>query len=439
MKNKIKIILLALLLINPVFATNDGKEMTQLPETKEEKMEVRDQKIMVPTKHGVDRATLEEANKIAELEKKTTTELAKTFLIGDFETGSILEYNNIDEVVGMASTSKLVSIYVVFDEIKAGRLKMDDQITVSHEAQVLPGSSYKLKEGDTKTVKEMITAALVASGNDAVTSLGLKIAGTTENFVKMMNEKVKRLGLTNAHMVNPTGLTDYTTEDYNKMTTREMFILARNLIKDYPEVLEFTKTPSIIETERNFEEYSTNPILGIVEGVDGLKTGYTGAAGRCLIATELKRGDGKKTKDLRLITITTGSKSDWARYVVAKRVATLALDRYENRILGNTKEPLGQIEVENSQEGKYDVYQESEISSLLNKDANVEQEKEYNVAKAPFEKNTVVGTITYKVDGEEVGSSKLIIKEDVRERGIINKIMSIYREIFKNIDEKKAA
>lgn len=437
MRRFTSLILALVILFSPSvsFATEN---VSQKETESSEPQEIRNQNIFVPTSHGVDRATYEEALLVAELEKKSTNELAKTFLIGDYATGEILEFNDIDEVVAMASTSKLVSVYVVLDQIKAGKLKLDDMVTIPHEAEVLPGSSYKIKEGDTKTVKELLTAALVISGNDAITSLAIKVAGSTQAFVDMMNKKCKDLGLTNAHMINPTGLTDYSIEDYNKMTTREMFLLARYIMKEHPEILEYTKMPAIVEADREFTAYSTNPILGVIPEVQGLKTGYTGAAGRCLIATELKPGDGKTTKDLRLITITTGSKSDWSRYVVSKRVANIALTKYENRILGNTTSPVTTIEAENSQEPNYNVYQESEIASLVHPESKVESEVHLNEIAAPLPKDTVVGSITYKVDGKEVGESKLIIKEDIRERGIINKIMSIYREIFKNIDKDAA-
>lgn len=437
MRRFTSLILALVILFSPSvsFATeNVSQKETEVSEPQE----IRNQNIFVPTSHGVDRATYEEALLVAELEKKSTNELAKTFLIGDYATGEILDFNDIDEVVAMASTSKLVSVYVVLDQIKAGKLKLDDVVTIPHEAEVLPGSSYKIKEGDTKTVKELLAAALVISGNDAITSLAIKVAGSTQAFVDMMNKKCKDLGLTNAHMINPTGLTDYSIEDYNKMTTREMFLLARYIMKEHPEILEYTKIPAIVEADREFTAYATNPILGVIPEVQGLKTGYTGAAGRCLIATELKPGDGKTTKDLRLITITTGSKSDWSRYVVAKRIANVALTKYENRILGSTDAPVGKIEAENSQEPDYNVYQESEVYSLVNPESKVDSKIELNEIAAPLPKDTVVGSITYTVDGKEVGESKLIIKEDIRERGIINKIMSIYREIFKNIDRDAA-
>lgn len=158
MRRLTSLILAIVILLSP--SISFAMEHVQEKEEETQPQEIRNQNIFVPTSHGVDRATYEEAILIDKLDKKSTNELAKTFLIGDYETGEVLEYNDIDEVVAMASTSKLVSVYVVLDEIKAGRLKLEDEVTIPHEAQVLPGSSYKIKEGDTKTVKQLLTASL---------------------------------------------------------------------------------------------------------------------------------------------------------------------------------------------------------------------------------------------------------------------------------------
>ena len=237
MKKRILLILAILLIFNiQVFATDVTSEGP-----------IRDQNILVPTDHGVDKATYEEAVLINNLSEKSLENLTTSYLLGDFETGVILEAYNIDEVRGMASTSKLVSVYVALDAIKSGRISYDDEVVMDKESSSILGSTYESKEGEKYTVRQLIEAALVVSGNDAVTALGKHVGGTEEHFVEMMNDKCKALGLTNAHMVNPHGLTIYTpegeVEGYNQMTAREMFVLARSLITDYPEILEITSMP----------------------------------------------------------------------------------------------------------------------------------------------------------------------------------------------------
>ncbi|EGY80217.1 D-alanyl-D-alanine carboxypeptidase family protein [Peptoniphilus indolicus] len=433
---KLTIFLLSLVLLgeNLVYANSEVKT----PEKKESNVEteikeIRNQNILVPTKKGVQKATQAEADKIKSLEERPLESLTGSYILGDYKSGKILESYNIDEVRAMASMSKIVGVYVVFDAIKANKISMEDKVTIDSEAARLTGSTYKLKEGDIVAVKDLIKAALVVSGNDAITSLGKHIYGSKEEFVNEMNEKCKALGLKHAEMVNPTGLTDYSNETYNKMTTREMFILARHFINDYPEALKYTSIESIIEPERNFEEYNTNPILGVVRGVDGLKTGYTNAAGRCLMATALKKGEGKSL-DTRLIGIITGAPSDWARYVAAKKLVGGGLEKYRYTVIGNLEEPVAKLKVENSEAGEVNVFEKSTGNVLW--DGKSEIKKTVTLKEgllAPIPAGEVVGKITYTMDGEEILKQDVIVKDRVLQKGFIYKIQHIYRDIINNI------
>jgi len=397
---------------------------------------IRDKGILVPTDKGVQQANQVELNKINELEDKPLESLTKSYLLGDYKTGKILEGYNIDEVRPMASTSKLVSIFVVFDKIKDGTIKLDDEITIDHEAGSLTGSTFKLKEGDKTTVNSLIKASLVVSGNDAITALAKHIAGTTDNFVNMMNIKCADLGLKNAHMVNPTGLTNYEIEDYNKMTTREMFVLATELIKFYPEVLTYTNIEKLEDPGRNYIDYNTNPILGIVPEIDGLKTGYTNAAGRCVITTGVKKGVEGKSKDLRLIGITTGSRGDMQRFVSIKKLMTNGFENYSYKAIGNTKEPLRTIEIKDSQDDEIPIYQKEVGYALLNNDDKLKEITEINDnLVAPIEAGSTIGSISYYINDDLIYKSDLIVKDKVFEKGIINKFKRIFEEIFINIED----
>lgn len=436
MKKFLSLVVVAFLLLTPI--TSFANEITENTEQQIE-TEIRDQNIFVPTKNGVQRATYEEALKIAELNKHPLTDLCDAYILGDYRSGKILESYNIDEVKAMASTSKLVSIFVVMDKIKDGTIKKNDMVIIDHESSLLTGSSYKLKENDQKTVWQLIKAALVVSGNDAITALAKHISGSKEAFVSLMNKKCQELGLKNAHMVNPTGLTDYMVEDYNKMTTREMFILARELIKAYPELLEITSLTEIAEPDRNYLEYNTNPALGIIKGVDGLKTGYTNAAGRCLIVTGFRKGDNTHTKDTRLIGVIIGSRTDWQRYVSATKLIGEGLDRYKYTVIGNPDEPVTQIEVENAAKKSIDVYEKSNGTVLWDGKSEISRSFEIKPnLKAPLSEGEFVGVVKYTMNGEEILKQDLILNERVSQKGLINIIMNMYREIFINIKKEMA-
>lgn len=397
---------------------------------------IRNKDFLVPTKEGVQKANQYEADKIKKLEEVPLEGLTKSYLLGDYKSGEILEGYNLDEVRAMASTSKLVSIFVVLDKVSDGSISLKDEVEIDHEVASLTGSTFKLKEGDKVSVEKLIEASMVVSGNDAITALAKYIAGSTDAFVKMMNDKCEELGLKNSLMVNPTGLTNYEITDYNKMTTREMFKLATELLKQHPEILQYTTIEKLEEPERNFIEYSTNPVLGIVPEVDGLKTGYTNAAGRCVILTGLEKGVENKSKDMRLICITTGSNSDFERFVACKRLITKGFEDYGYNAVGDTEKEVRTIEVLNSQDEGIPVYQK-EVGYILSKsDKKLKEIVSIDEdLKAPLEAGASVGKISFYKDDDLVYKSDLIVKDKVYEKGFFNKFKKVFEEIFVNIEK----
>lgn len=447
MKSKLTVFLLSILIlfnVFPVYAENNNNSKKESNETIEvEEIDpntIRDKDILVPTKDGIQKANQIEYDLIQKYEDMPLENLTATYLLGDFETGEILEASNIDEVRAMASTSKLVSIFVVLDEVKDKKISLDDEVTIDKEAASLTGSSYKLKEGDKVSVDNLITASLVVSGNDAITALSKHVAGSTDAFVSMMNKKCKSLGLKNAHMVNPTGLTDYSIEDYNKMTTREMFTLSCEILKYHPEILKYTSKPAIKEESRNFIEYSTNPILGIVPEIDGLKTGYTNASGRTVILTGLEKGSENKTKDMRLIGITTGSNGDWQRFVACKRLMTKAFEDYDNKKIGDLNKEVRTIEVEDSQDTNIPIYQKKVGYKVVKSDEELKPIVKIKTdLVAPIEAGESVGNIKYYDGDDLVFESDLIVKDKVYEQGVINRFKRAFEEIFVNIEKVEKA
>ena len=431
----IAILLILLLLCSlPVYATEEMplSENQVIPE-------VRDQDMLVPTSKGVQNATLKEVENIRKLEEKSLEQLTDSYLIGDFITGQILEEYQSDNVVALASTSKLVSAFVVLDKIKDGTIHLDDKVTIDKECSSLLGSTYKLKENDVKTVEELLDATLIISGNDAITALGKHIAGSQEKFVEMMNEKCKELGLTHAHMVNAHGLTDYRINDYNKMTTKELFHLTCALIKEHPQVLEMTKKRELREPERQFLSYNTNPILGILPEIDGLKTGYTGASGRSLVATGIKKGIPGITEDIRLIGITMGCKGSWERFVAARRLMSHGFNQYSLRSIARKDKAIGELEVERGNPKIQPVYPQESKSILWDGKDKIKKELRFHKVTPPLNKGAVVGSVHYFVGDEEVWSTNLLIQEDIQELNIFVRAKDWLYEIFQEIESYQGA
>lgn len=380
---------------------------------------------------------LKEAERKAEWERqvqkhinKSIDALTTTYLVGDFKSGTILEADNIDELVAIASTTKILTVYVALDEIKKGNISYEDTVTIDRETQLIGGSSFELKEGDQVTVRQLIEAAMIVSGNDAVNALAKHIAGSEASFVNMMKAKAESLGITSYVFVNSSGLPNYVINQQNMISTRDLFKLSRQFLLDYPEILEITRKSSLIDKNREFDEKNTNPILGEISEIDGLKTGYTGKAGRCMVATGLVRGDGVSNGDIRLIGITMGSNSDAERYVAIKKLMESAIGNYEYKILGETQIPIETISNEQLEPSEINVYPNEQIEILKKKSDVVTYTTSLKGIDKPLKSGTSVGSINYYVNGEQVHKSDLVVKEDIVESSFLKRLQIRYKNFF---------
>lgn len=370
---------------------------------------------------------------VKEEENKSLEELTHAYLLGDFETGKIFYSNNIDEKVAIASTSKILSIYVIMDHIKSGAISMEDIVHIDREVAILGGSSYDLREGEKKTVSELIIAAMVVSGNDATRALAKHLAGSEEEFVKLMKNKLDELGITDYQIINASGLPNYELDMQNMMTTRDLFNLTRSFIKDYPEILSITSIRQIVEEDRDFDEENTNPILGDLDGIDGLKTGYTGLAGRCMVATGKTSGVFDNTKDMRLIGITMGSDSDAKRYVAIKRIMEDGLNHYQNRLVGLGQEPIDYGQAAQFKNRQISLYAKEPSLVSLRDDQDLTYETIKYDLVAPMEAGAKAGELVYYLDGQEVYKTDLIIKEDIIDPTFLGRIAKLYENGFRKL------
>ncbi len=418
----------------PALAAAPTDPAAQNQEEAKPEEEVRDQDMLVPTGHGVQRATKKEFDEIKELEKLPNAALVKNYLIGDFESGEILMASNIDEPVGIASVTKLMTVYIALDEVAAGRLHWEDVVVPDEECLRLTGASYKLKEGETYTVRQLLTAALVISGNDATMALAKHIGGSQDAFVARMNEKARELGLTHAHFINVHGLTDYTINDYNKMTPRELFILSIHLLQDHREILEFTTIPYISEIERPFLGYNTNPLLGIVKGVDGLKTGYTGAAGHCLVATGFTPGEGNY-KDTRLIGIFMGSDNSMKRFVGSKRLMEDGMARFRYTKIADPEEPVKIVKLKKGVPDEIEIYPKEGTTLILDNKQALNKEVVLDPIKVPTKKGSVVGTVVYSVGDQVIYKTPAVIHESIKEPNVIIQFQRTLEDAFLKMRE----
>ena len=246
--------------------------------------------------------------------------IARQAIIIDADTGAVLLEKNADERMPPSSMSKLMTMYVVFDMLKQGRLRMDQQLPVSERAWRMAGSKMFVGLGDSVSVENLTRGVIVQSGNDACVVLAEGVAGSEAQFADTMNEYGRKLGLKGSHFRNATGWPD----PEHRMTARDLAVLAQALIRDFPGELRYYNERSF--RWNNITQENRNPMLARVAGADGLKTGHTEEAGYGLTGTA-KRGE------RRLIVVLNGLPSMRARAEESERLTEWGFREFDNVVL----------------------------------------------------------------------------------------------------------
>jgi serine-type D-Ala-D-Ala carboxypeptidase (penicillin-binding protein 5/6) len=225
---------------------------------------------------------------------------ARAYIVVDYRTDKILAAKDATARMEPASLTKLMTAYIVFQELSAGKLKLDEQVTVSEHAWRSEGSRTFIELGKPVSVQDLILGMIVQSGNDATIALAERIAGTEETFAQLMNANAKRLGMVNTHFENSSGLPS----PQHYTTARDLSLLANAIIREYPQDYKWF---SVREFEHNgIKQQNRNGLLEKDPTVDGLKTGHTDSAGFCLVTSALRDG-------MRLVSVVMGSTSMKAR------------------------------------------------------------------------------------------------------------------------------
>lgn len=354
-------------------------------------------------------------------------------ILGDLETNEILYEYNVDKPLPLASISKLMTYSILMDKVAEGKIKLDDEITISHNAAYTEGSYFGMDVGEKIKVSTLIDALLIISGNDVAVAIAEHIAGSEEEFVKMMNEKAKTLGLTSAVFINPHGLPEENVEpDQNYMSIKDLYSFARYLLETYPQVLETTKKTELVIPERNFSRKSTNPLFGVVDGVDGLKTGYTDEAGICLVSTLPVKAQGDDSKDYRVIAIVMGAQTHPERIEKSQALLEHGRNDYIMQILSNKEEICDTIYVGNAKVETVNVYPKDDYQKLIKNGETVRTEKVYNEEiKAPIEKGTKIGEINYYIGNEKIETIDIEVREDIEKANIFVRIFRFFKNLFK--------
>ena len=336
----------------------------------------------------------------------TTT--GKSAYLMDYDSGYVIYTKNENERLPIASMTKIMLLDIVFESIEKGKLALDDYITISENAKSMGGSQVFLQSGGKYQVKDLIKSVIIASANDASVALAEEIAGSEADFVIMMNEKAKNMGLNNTLFSNCTGLPKPT--QYS--SAKDVAIMLKSLLRhknyfDYSKIWldEISHPDGSVTTLTN-----TNKLSRFYEGCDGGKTGFTSQSKFCLAATA-KRGD------TRLIAVTIGEESSKQRFANVSNMFNMAFGKYASKVVVDKALAIDQkISIIGAKDEEINVFPSKNLTIFCKKGEKPEYTvsvRQNNKLRAPLKKGQVVGEITLYVNGVEYAKTNLITSCDV--------------------------
>ncbi|MGI2296894.1 D-alanyl-D-alanine carboxypeptidase family protein [Paenibacillus sp. GXUN7292] len=373
----------------------------------------------------------------------------RSSILIEAESGQVLFEVNAEQAYPIASMTKLMTEYIVLEEIQNERLSWDDVITVTEEAKNTHPSESQiyLAPGDKHTVKELYIAMAVGSANDATKELAIQVAGSLSAFVDKMNEYAKNLGLESAVFTSVTGL-----EDTTVMSAADVAKLARIIILDHPEFFDFSTLQ-----EYKFRERDKDPIVNLnymlgsnvnkpglkpfaYEGVDGMKTGFIEAAGYNFTGT-VKRGE------IRYISVVMDTRSKNARFVETAKLYDYAYGTFEKKTVLPPKsviESLETVKIKKGVKKTVPIVTDKDITFMVKKgtDPKIELVAQELLPEdkliAPIEAKTPVGTVTYRYTDAETGKPidytvNLITAEEAEKAGWFKLMLRAIGDFFANL------
>lgn len=339
---------------------------------------------------------------------------AKQAYIIDFDTGQVLFAKNEDERMPTSSMSKVMTMYMVFEAMKSGKITKDTEFLVSEKAWKMGGSKMFVKVGDKARVEDLIRGVIVQSGNDATIVLAEGLAGSEETFAIAMTRKAKALGMENSNFVNASGWPD----DNHYSTAKDLAIMAKALVRDFPEYYSYY---SELEFEyAGIKQGNRNPLLYRDIGADGIKTGHTEAAGYGLI------GSGKKD-GRRVIMVVNGLGSQQERADESARLFAWGMNGFENIKVFSKGEVVETAPVEMGKALTVPLAVNEDILVTLPKLSRDQLKVEAIYTKpfiAPVQGNQRIGKLQITIPGQEPLDYDLITANSVEELGFFEKLVA---------------
>ena len=354
---------------------------------------------------------------------------SKAYILIDAATGQVLCEKNSNERLPIASVTKVMSMLLIMEAIDSGKIKLDDIVTASEYAAGMGGSQVYLEPGEQYSVQDALKAVAMHSANDVTVSLAELISGSEEAFVVEMNEKAKELGMKNTHFLDCTGLTD----EGHYSCAYDVAIMSRELVTKHPKILEYTSIWMDSFRGGEFELTNTNKLVRFYNGADGLKTGFTRAAGHCLSATATRN-------NMRLISVVLGGSDSNSRFAQSRKLLDHGFANYESKKVNEKGGEVREVVIKKGIESMAMAVYADDLNLLLSKGNKDKVKREIRVLKsiaAPVKKGQRIGEVIYKVDGNEIGRIDLVCDREVEKVSFIKmfkRLFTSWYNIGRNVD-----
>ena len=350
---------------------------------------------------------------------KTTCAAAVLF---EAQTGKVLFSYNPELPRSPASTQKLMLELVVMDAVAAGEVSLEDTIRVSAEASRIGGSQVFLREGEAMPLREMLKAAMVASANDACVAIAEHLSGSEAVFAARMNAKALELGLKHTRFVNAHGLDNTPEGQGNTTTAYELGQIALTLLREYPEVLRISSLKETAFRDGAQTLHSTNKLLERFEGMDGLKTGYTGRAGLCLVGTAQRRG-------MRLVSVVLGARNARVRERETVRLLEWGFEHYAKVPLAEAGQSMGLVTLDWGAEPAVNAVLSNPLAVVLRTEQKRQLKSKLELpAKhpAPVRQGQGLGKLKVSLGDSLLAEVDLVAEKSVERVGLWERLMSYF-------------
>jgi serine-type D-Ala-D-Ala carboxypeptidase (penicillin-binding protein 5/6) len=351
---------------------------------------------------------------------------ASSHLLQDYNTGKVLAENNADAKLAPASLTKILTVYVVFKEVKNGHLKLDDKVTISQNAWQTSGSKMFVKVDDQVKVEDLLKGVIIQSGNDASVALAEHVAGNEATFAELMNQHAARLGMVNSHFENSDGLPS----DGHYTTARDLAILTTALIKEFPEYYPWFSLKEF--TYNKITQQNRNTLLSRDESVDGVKTGHTEEAGYCLVASAFRNG-------MRLISVVMGTENESARANTNQALLNYGFRFFESHRLYQAKTSINETRIWKGDTETVQLGLLDDLYVTIPRRRYNDLKATVNVDKkilAPVKAGDKLGSVTVVLDNETLATKDLVALKAVEEGGIFRRLYDSVLMLIRKNDGK---